>query len=434
MFSRPVHVQPLEQRRLLSATTQQYVNHSDFPDTSDLATNGYGGANATNVGVLLLTDGGNDEARSVWYDQTVPIAYINTTFQFGVSSGPGGDGFTFTIQNDPNGTSALGSDGGAPAVGSDLGYTGIQNSVAIAFDFDSTNNYGANTGDSVMTIVQNGASPSGGSWQDLAGSGIVLNNGDTYTANITYNGTTLALTLSDTTNNDTFSTSEAINLVQVIGTTNAYVGFTGGSGADTAYQGIINWQYSAGGPEITSDASTVASPYVTTTSAGLQISATDANSESLTYDWTMLHTPSGAQTPHFSNNDDSSADSATATFSKRGTYIFQCTVTNTDGVAATSDVVVYVLQTLTSLKMSPHASIVTEGSQQTFSAGTYDQFGKLMVAQPAITFAVQQGPSDGSIDANTGVYTAGTTKGHLIIQATDSTDDLSGVVGASVSA
>jgi hypothetical protein len=426
MFFRPVHVQLLEPRRLLSVTTQQYVNHTDFSDTSDLVANGYGGASTANLSnQLVLTDGNYFEGRSVWFNQTVPIAYFNTTFQFAI--GGDGDGFTFTIQNSSSGSAALGSDGG------NLGYTGIGNSVAIAFDFLASNNYGTSPGDSVMTFVQNGATPIGQTWQDMASDGIVLNNGDTYSANVTYNGTTLALTLTDTNNNDTFSTSEAINLVQAIGGTNAFVGFTGGSGADTAYQAVLNWTYSAGGPEITSGASTSGSPYVTTTSTSLEISATDANSESLTYDWTMLHTPSGAQTPLFSNNDDSSADAATATFSKRGTYIFQCTVTNSDGVAATSDVTVYVLQTLTSFKMGPHAQLITAGSQQAFSAGTYDQFGKRMVTQPTITFDVEQGPSDGSIDADTGLYTAGTTKGHLIIQAVDSTDDLSGVVGATVS-
>ena len=62
-------------------------------------------------------------------------------------------------------------------------------------------------------------------------------------AHITYDGTTLTLTLTDTVTNATFTTSTAINIPTTVGANTAYVGFTGGTGGLAAVQNVLNWTY-----------------------------------------------------------------------------------------------------------------------------------------------------------------------------------------------
>ncbi len=77
-----------------------------------------------------LTNGGKNEANSVYYYFPLNIETFTTDFDFQVSPGLAGtalgDGFTFTIQNGAQGV--VGGGGGG------LGYHGIPNSLAIKFD------------------------------------------------------------------------------------------------------------------------------------------------------------------------------------------------------------------------------------------------------------------------------------------------------------
>jgi hypothetical protein len=62
-------------------------------------------------------------------------------------------------------------------------------------------------------------------------------------AQITYDGTTLTLTLTDTVTNATFTASDAINIPATVGMNTAYVGFTAGTGGTVSTQNILNWTY-----------------------------------------------------------------------------------------------------------------------------------------------------------------------------------------------
>jgi len=73
-----------------------------------------------------------------------------------------------------------------------------------------------------------------------------LHSGDTLHAHLTYDGTTLILTLSDTVTGASFTTSKAINIPATVGGNSAYVGFTAGTGGATAVQQIATWTYSSG--------------------------------------------------------------------------------------------------------------------------------------------------------------------------------------------
>jgi hypothetical protein len=62
---------------------------------------------------------------------------------------------------------------------------------------------------------------------------------------MTYNGTTLTLTITDSTANKSFTTSWPVNIPQTIGGNTAYVGFTGGTGGLTAIQTIKTWTFAS---------------------------------------------------------------------------------------------------------------------------------------------------------------------------------------------
>ena len=206
---------------------------NDFSATSGLTLNGstkFSGA------ILELTDGGSNEAGSAFYATPLNIESFATHFQFQLANA-NADGFAFVIQN--VGPGALGSNGGS------LGYAGIGQSVAIKFDLFQ--NAGDVSNDSTGIFVD-GAIPIGPTSIDLTGTGINLHSGHEMNASITYNGTTLNLTLTDLVTDATWSHSFAINIPATVGGGTAYVGFTGSTGGETSLQQIEDWEYEAAPP------------------------------------------------------------------------------------------------------------------------------------------------------------------------------------------
>ena len=62
-------------------------------------------------------------------------------------------------------------------------------------------------------------------------------------ANITYDGETLTLNLTDLVTLATFSHGFVINIPATVGGNTAYVGFTAGTGGLTATQQILSWTF-----------------------------------------------------------------------------------------------------------------------------------------------------------------------------------------------
>ena len=183
---------------------------------------------------LQLTDGGDFEAGSVFYNTPINVQAFTTDFSFQLSSAVA-DGFTFTIQN--TGLTALGANGGS------LGYAGIGQSVAVKFDFYNNNGEGSDS----TGVYVNGALPETPA-VDMTSSGLELNSGDSIQAHVTYDGTTLIMKLTDVVSNKTFTLSQAINIPQTVGANTAFVGFTGGTGGGSASQKILAWTYSTQAP------------------------------------------------------------------------------------------------------------------------------------------------------------------------------------------
>ena len=65
-------------------------------------------------------------------------------------------------------------------------------------------------------------------------------------AHITYDGTTLNLTITDLVTQATSSHPFVVNIPATVGGNTAYIGFTGGTGGQTATQQILNWSYQSG--------------------------------------------------------------------------------------------------------------------------------------------------------------------------------------------
>jgi len=180
---------------------------------------------------LEVTDGGAGEERAAWFTTPVNIQAFVTDFSFQDTSATA-DGMTFTIQNYAPGIWSVGGNG------ADLGYGGIGSSVAIKFDLYSN----AGEGSDSTGFYTDGAVPTVPAI-DMTSSGVNLHSGDILHAHVTYDGTTLTLTLTDTVTNASFTTSQAINIPTTVGASTAYVGFTGSTGGSTAVQQVLNWTY-----------------------------------------------------------------------------------------------------------------------------------------------------------------------------------------------
>jgi hypothetical protein len=191
---------------------------------------------------LQLTDGAFNQATSAFFSTPVNVESFTTDFDFQLThsllSDPFADGFTFTVQN--AGPAAVGTNGPG------LGYKGISlNSVALKFDI--FNDAGEGT-DSTGVYVE-GAAPTVPS-VNLAGTGINFgsNANDEFDAHLVYNGSTLAVTITDLTlGNVSWSTAFQVNIQTTVASETAYVGFTGSTNATgTSSQKILAWTYQAG--------------------------------------------------------------------------------------------------------------------------------------------------------------------------------------------
>jgi hypothetical protein len=408
-------LESLEQRRLLTVQ----INYANFASTTGLATNGYGVSPTTSANALVLTDGNTNEARSVFYTTQVPIDTFTTSFVYQGNANPNSaDGFALVFDTGPN--TDLGNTGG------DLGYTngtfGLH-SLALEFNLFNFASYG-----STAAVALGDTAP--GTYSDL--SPVDLHNGDPFDVTVTYDGTTLIANVTDADDpSDTQIFGQVLNLSGTLGSDSAYVGFTAGTGSLVSDQQISSWTYSGTStsifPTITSNASATPSP-VTGTTTALSVGADSNDGGNDTFDWSLIKTPPGAATPNFSDNNDTTASSTTATFHKDGTYDFLVIVTNNADNTTFSEVSVVVDQTITSLKLAPHAAQIHTTKHEQFTETAYDQFGHAMRTQPTPDWSIVVGSGD--LHSLTGFYTAPATPGHLQLKCT--VDSISDLLGATI--
>jgi hypothetical protein len=224
------------------------VNFGSGFSAAGMQLNGHAALNGTQLQLTDITE--NAEVASAFWATPVNIQSFTNNFTFQLTD-PTADGFTFTIQG--VGPTAIGGPGDYLGYG---GTPGIASSVAVKFDLHSN----AGEGNNSTGLYIDGATPTVPAIT-LAGVGCTaaapcpspatqpagvpnLHSGDIMQVQMTYNGTTLTMTITDTTTPaNTFTTSWTINIPATVGGNTAYVGFTGATGGSTAIQDIITWTY-----------------------------------------------------------------------------------------------------------------------------------------------------------------------------------------------
>jgi fibronectin type 3 domain-containing protein len=215
----------------VSATTTSQGNVINYPNGFSTYPNGgslqFNGGAAISGNTVVLTDGNNNEARTVYASTQLTVSAFTTTYTYLMTGTQGttADGITFVIQNQS--ATAVGGGGGS------LGYAGITPSFAIAINVYSGHPFGSE-------FLTNGTVDGGYSETNINTSLVNV----PITVTITYyGGNTLTATLTQGNNVDTKTYTFASNLATLIGSNAAWVGFTGATGAVNSTQKIMNWTF-----------------------------------------------------------------------------------------------------------------------------------------------------------------------------------------------
>uniref|UniRef100_Q47FX8 PEP-CTERM protein-sorting domain-containing protein n=1 Tax=Dechloromonas aromatica (strain RCB) TaxID=159087 RepID=Q47FX8_DECAR len=228
---------------LFVATSAQAltINYSNFSDMSAFQQNGSTASIADNASYLRLTDN-LGQSGSAFLTNTISLsnqASFSTYFSFQISNpqgisdgdGQGADGIVFVVQTVSN--TAGGAGGG-------IGYTGISKSLGIEFDtWDNGSGLNDPNGNHIGIDI-------GGSFNGpTALIGNRMNNGAKWYAWVDYNGATnlVEVRLSESNTRPTDPTlTRSVNLIDQLGQTDAYIGFTSGTGAAGGFHDILAWQ------------------------------------------------------------------------------------------------------------------------------------------------------------------------------------------------
>lgn len=221
------------------------INYPNFSNPAGLQLNG----NAAVVGnVLRVTPATFSQAGSAFSNSPIaltPDASFSTFFQFRISNsggagdgdGLGADGIVFVVQTLANN---VGGSGGG------IGYLGIGHSVGIEYD---TWNNGTGSGDPNGNHVNIDFS---GAFSPAANAASVadrMNNGNVWSSWVDYDGSTGTLQVRLAENSSVRPgaplLSQVVNLPTILGSTNAFVGFSSGTGAAFGDHDILNWQFLA---------------------------------------------------------------------------------------------------------------------------------------------------------------------------------------------
>ena len=228
-----------------AATTLLY---NDFSSINGLQLNG----NAVQAGdVLRVTSSGGGQSGSAFSNSAMSLASdasFSSAFQFRISNtggisdsdGQGADGLAFVVQTVSN---TSGGNGGG------IGYSGLPKSLAVEFDtWDNSESFqGSDLSGNHVSIDTNGDV-----YNVLAATKVAtrLNNGSVWTAWIDYNGATDLLEVrlamgADAQRPGAALISYTIDLVPLLQSTDAYVGFTSGTGASWEDHDVLAWQFNS---------------------------------------------------------------------------------------------------------------------------------------------------------------------------------------------
>lgn len=235
---------------LLAATSASAAPllYNDFSSVSGLQMNG---AAAQAGSVLRLTPSITGQSGSVFSTAAVSLASdasFSSAFRFQITNsggicdedGCGADGLVFAVQTVSN--TAGGAGGG-------IGYMGLDRSVGIEFDtwnnggWDNYNgnHVGIDLNGNIDSVAQANLSTAGGNR---------LNNGAVWSAWVDYNGVSDALEVRLAQGAAALRPLDAllaytVDLTGVLQTTDAFVGFTSGTGSAYGNHDILAWQFNS---------------------------------------------------------------------------------------------------------------------------------------------------------------------------------------------
>ncbi|MDO8890251.1 MAG: L-type lectin-domain containing protein [Sulfurimicrobium sp.] len=220
-----------------SATT---ISYTDFSSTAGMQLNGNAASavDGSARNVLRVTPSLSGQSGSAFSTSAVTLGAdvsfsTKFTFNFNRQFNTGADGLVFVVQTVSN--TAGGAGGG-------IGYAGLFNSVGIEFD-NWNNGAGDGNSDNHVGIDINGNVSSAAINTSLP---VVLDSGNDLFSWIDYNGATnlLEVRLSGVDSRPLASLlSYTVDLAAVLGTPNAFVGFTSGTGWAGANHDVISWEF-----------------------------------------------------------------------------------------------------------------------------------------------------------------------------------------------
>jgi hypothetical protein len=439
-----------------------------FADHSNLATNQLqAGPNIFGAvpPAIRITDAGGSEATSVWYKTPIGIGAFSTTFTLRDQPQSGSaDSVSFVMQADARGTTALGAGGGAGGYGPGdttvIGPPAIVNSVAIKFDLYTHGSHSPTTG-----LFTGGQAPAQFPAQDVPLTGINLGSGDPIQVTLTYDGTTLSELVTDTVTHALFTHNYSLNLAQTIGSTTAFVGFTGGTGGETANQDVLNWTgtFPQAPPQITTF-TVSANPTSLTAGQTTQVTVTAKDQSGNTfagYTGTVHFTSNDGQAIFANGSQVLTGNNYTFTAADMGVHTFTVTLktAGTDSITATdtvrtiatgsTTVTVSPLATTSSLSVSGFPAVATLGTPGTFTVSATDIYGNVTPTyrgtvhltsplDPLATFANFDGSA---LTGNNYTFTAADNGSHLFratlntlgTQSITATDTVTGTINGTQS-
>jgi hypothetical protein len=174
--------------------------------------------------------------------------------------------------------------------------------------------------------------------------GIDLRSGHHLRADLFYDGTVLAVTLTDTATGATAAVSFDVDIPAIVGGSTAFAGFTGSTGATVdrfASLNVTGWRFQmvpTGTPNelpaIARPARLVPQASYATEIANFQLRVEDDGGPfNLRYRWELLSAPAGASVIF------DPAGQGTARFDLPGVYEFRVTVTDAQGQSATGEAI-----------------------------------------------------------------------------------------------
>ncbi len=247
---------------------------------------------------------------------------------------------------------------------------------------------------------------------DMTSSGVNLLGGDVMNVQLSYNGTTLALTITDATNLKTFSTSWTVNIPGTVGANTAYVGFTGGTGGLTAIQDVLNWTYSSAAPAATPTFLPLPGTYTSAQSVALSDTSTGA-----TIYYTTNNTAPTTSSPVYNSNTPIAVNSNTTIQAMAtapglsssavaiGTYVINLPPAATPtflplpGTYATAQSVA-----LSDATTGATIYYTTDGSTPTTSSPAYNSSSPISVAVNTTINAIAAAPGSSNSAVASGVY------------------------------